>query len=205
MEWSKVSFGKTSKGEESGLYTYTNKSGMSIKLSDYGASLISVIVKDADGRERDVVLGYDDVSGYEKDTLFLGATVGRNANRIGGASFEIAGKFYELEKNDNGNNLHSGSDFYSKRLWKVEKTEENSITFSLKSSHMDQGYPGNLKAEVKYTLTDENEIIIEYRASADRDTIINLTNHRYFNMDGHNSGSVLGQLVWIDADRYNRY
>ncbi len=202
MECSKVGFGRTSKGEETGLYTFANKSGMRMAVSDYGATLISVVVKGADGRERDVVLGYDDVSGYEDGTLFLGATVGRNANRIGGAVFEIAGKKYELEKNDNANNLHSGSDFYGKRLWRVEKTEENSITFSLRSPHMDQGYPGNLKAEVAYTLTDENEIIIEYRAAADRDTIINLTNHSYFNMDGHNSGSVLGQLVWIDADRY---
>lgn len=203
MSYSKTGFGKTGKGEDTVLYTFENANGMQMKVTDYGASLVSVIVKDKEGNLRDVVLGYDDAAGYENDNnLFFGAIVGRNANRIGGASFVINGKRYELVKNNNGNNLHSGPDYFMKRSWKVEKAEENSITFSLFSPHMDQGYPGNVTIYVTYTLTEDNEIRIEYEACPDEDTVLNMTNHSYFNLDGHAAGSVLEQKVWIDADAY---
>ena len=203
MSFKKRGFGKTKNGTETYLYTYENAGGMQMCVTDYGASLVSVIVKDKDGNSRDVVLGYDDAAGYENDEgVFFGAIVGRNANRIGGAAFSINGTDYELYKNDNGNNLHSGPDFFMKRSWKVERAEENSITFSLFSPHMDQGYPGDVTIYVTYTLTDENEIRIEYEATPEMDTILNMTNHSYFNMDGQDAGSALEQKIWIDADAF---
>lgn len=197
-------FGKTSEGKEAVLYTFTNKNNTSMSVSDYGATLVSVVVEDKERNLCDVVLGYDNASGYEKGGSFFGAIVGRNANRIGSASFELNGKEYKLEKNDNENNLHSGLDFYSKRMWNVEKTEEDSITLSLLSEDGDQGYPGNVKIEVTYTLTDENEVVISYQATPDADTILNLTNHSYFNLDGHASGSILKQKIWLDAEEFTR-
>lgn len=204
MSYAKTVFGTTKHGEETWLYTFTNQAGMQMKVTDYGAILQGIIVKDKDGKEVDVVLGYDDAKGYEEGTVFLGAVVGRSANRIGGASFELNGKTYELCKNDHGNNLHSGLDFYHNRIWKVEKAEENSITFSLFSPNMDQGYPGEVTIYTTYTLTEDNEIQIAYEACPSEDTILNLTNHSYFNLDGHGSGSVLTQKVWINADVYTR-
>ena len=202
MNCQKEVFGVTKKGEQAYLYTFTNASGMQMKVSDYGAVLVSVIVKDRDGKEKDVVLGYDNVTGYEEDTLFLGAIVGRNANRIGGASFVLQDMEYKLSVNDNDNNLHSGPEFYSKRMWKTEEVTDASITLSLFSQHLDQGYPGNVTVYVTYTLNDDNEVQIAYKASPDMDTIINMTNHSYFNMDGHDAGDVLEQKVWINAEAF---
>lgn len=126
-------FGATVKGDETKLYTLTNKNGMEIAVSDYGATLVQVIVPDKEGKPCDVVLGYDEAAGYEEGDLFFGAIVGRSANRIGGASFELNGVTYQLEKNDNGNNLHSGMDFYNQRMWKVKETADDHITFELDS------------------------------------------------------------------------
>lgn len=201
MDYQKEVFGNIQNGEAH-LYTFENANGMKMKVSDMGAILVSVVIKDKNGKETDVVHGYDHPSDYEGETVFFGATVGRNANRIGGASFELDGVRYELTKNDNDNNLHSGLDFYRDRIWNVEQVTAHSITLSLFSPHMDQGYPGNVTIYVTYTLTDDNEIQIEYKAEPDADTIINMTNHSYFNLDGHDSGSVLEQKVWIDADAY---
>lgn len=197
-------FGVTSKGEAATLYTITNKSGMSISVTDFGAALVSVTAPDRSGKPVDVVLGYDDVKGYEEGTVFFGATVGRNANRIGKASLEINGVTYQLEKNDNGNNLHSGMDFYNKRMWEVRSKNYESVTFSLHSADGDQGYPGALDMEVKYTLTNDNGVKIEYYSVPSEDTVINMTNHSYFNMNGHDSGEVLGQEVQIAAKYFTR-
>lgn len=202
MSYQKTDFGRIKSGENTVLYTFQNASGMQMRVTDFGAILVSVIVKDKEGKELDVVQGYESAAEYEADTLFMGAVIGRCTNRIKGAVFELNGKTYELHKNDNGNCLHSGPDFYGKRIWKVEEVENNSITFSMFSPHMDQGYPGNVTIYVTYTLNDENEIQIEYKASPDMDTLLNMTNHSYFNLDGHDAGSVLRQKVWIDADVY---
>jgi len=197
-------FGTTSKGEAAKLYIFANANGAEMAVSDYGATLVSVIVPDRDGNPCDVVLGYDEAQRYEKGTYFFGATVGRSANRIGAAAFTLNGTEYQLTANDNGNNLHSGSDFYNMRMWKVEECGENSIRLSLFSPDGDQGYPGNLEIEVMYTLTNENEIQIAYQAKPDQDTIVNLTNHSYFNLSGHASGSILDQTVWMDANVFTR-
>lgn len=203
MSCRKTEFGKTKNGKNTYLYTFVNSSGMQMKISDYGAILVSVIVKDREGKELDVVLGYDSARDYEEDGLYLGYIVGRCANRISGASFELNGTTYELCRNDNGkNNHHSGPDFYGKRIWNVEEVTENAITLSLFSPHMDQGYPGNVTVYTTYTLTEDNEIQIEYKAEPDEDTLINLTNHSYFNLNGHDAGTVLDHKVWINADMY---
>lgn len=198
-------FGQNKKGEEASLYTFTNKNGMMIGVTDLGATLHSVLTPDKDGNLCDVVLGYDDAQGYENGGgTFFGATVGRNANRIAGGRFTLNGKEYLLDKNNDGNNLHSGLDYYSFRIWDVKKTTDNSITFSLHSPDGDQGYPGELDIEVTYTLTDENAVWIDYYAVPKEDTIVNLTNHSYFNLDGHASGDVLEQEIWLNADTFTR-
>lgn len=203
MAITKSEFGKTKKNEAASLYTITNANGMKAIVSDFGAVLVSLFVPDKDGKLRDVVWGYDKVLGYENNGVYLGSTIGRNANRIGKAKYTLNGKEYELEKNDGQNNLHGGFDGYNARMWQCELNEDdNAVTFTLESKDMDQGFPGNAKIAVTYILTDDNEIKITYKASADKDTIFNMTNHSYFNLDGETSDSVLEHEVFIDADAY---
>ena len=177
---------------------------MSASITNYGAALVKLNVPDKEGKLRDVVLGYDDVTGYEKGGGSFGAPVGRNANRIGGAVITIQDKTYELEKNDNGNNLHSGTTYYNKRIWNVGEKTDSKIEFVLHSPDGDQGYPGTLDMHVTYELTEDNELRLIYDAVPDQDTIINMTNHSYFNLDGHDSGNVLKELVTLDADYFTR-
>ena len=201
----KSDFGKTKDGKQAFLYTLTNKNGMVVKVSELGAVLVEVHVPDRDGVFEDVVLGYDNVAQYEVNKPSFGGLVGRHANRIAKASFTLNGVTYSLEQNSGQNNLHSGSFGYQRRLWKGEIKEdgENScVEFSFYSPDMDQGFPGNLEVKVAYTLTDKNALQLSYYAVSDADTILNLTNHAYFNLAGHASGDVLSQMVWIDADYF---
>jgi aldose 1-epimerase len=205
MSIKKHSFGKTKDGKEATLYTLINKNGMSVSFTDYGANIVNILVPDKNGKLDDVVLGYDNVRGYEINSPGYGSFIGRHANRIGGAVFVLNDKKYELEKNDGENNLHSGFKSYNKFLYEVETFEEedaDSIEFSRLSPDMEQGFPGNLDISVTYTLTDDNELVIEYLAVSDKDTVVNLTNHSYFNLAGHNSGSVLNQKVILEADKF---
>lgn len=197
-------FGTTAEGKAVHLYILTNEAGMSAAITDFGAALVKLEVPDKDGVKRDVVLGYDDAAGYAEGTCFFGAPVGRNANRIGGASVEINGVLYELEKNDNGNNLHSGTDFYNIRMWQAAELADDRIVFLLHSENGDQGYPGTVDIRVTYELTEENEIRFLYDAVPDQDTVINMTNHSYFNLNGHDSGDILGHTVTLDADFFTR-
>ena len=199
----KRKFGKNKATKETNLYIFENANGMKMEVTDLGATLVRLLVPDKKGVLRDVVLGYDGAWEYENGSgTFFGATVGRNANRIGKAEIVINGARYELDKNDGDNNLHSGLDFYSFRVWDVKNIGENNITFSLNSPDMDQGYPGEVQIDVTYTLTEDNQVRIDYLAVPEEDTIINLTNHSYFNLDGHDSGNVLAQQMWIDADSF---
>lgn len=197
----KRDFGMTAAGVQAALYTLTNKNGMEVSVTDFGAALVNVIVADREGNPRDVVLGYDDVSGYENGNAFFGAIVGRNANRIQGAAFKLNGKQYMLEANEKGNNLHSGPDFYNKRFWEVKKETSSSITFALFSPDKDQGYPGDLRIEVTYMLTEENELKIMYKCIPSEDTVINMTNHSYFNLNGEGREDIRNHEVWINADQ----
>ena len=203
MSITKSSFGKTKDGREATLYTLENKNGMKVTVSDFGAVIVNIIVPDRNGNFEDVALGYDSVTGYEVNGPGYGSFIGRHANRIGGAQFTIDGKTYELAKNDNGvNNLHSGPLGYNKVFYDVETYEDDecvSVELSRLSPDGEQGFPGNLNVTVTYTLTDDNDLTIEYFADSDKPTVINLTNHTYFNLAGQASGSVLDQEVWINS------
>ena len=199
----KQGFGTTKDGKEASLYTLSNKNGMEISVTDYGAHLVSVLVPDKDGKKRDVVLGFDSVTGYETDGSHFGATIGRNGNRIAGAAFELHGKTYQMAKNENGNNLHSGPDGYDYRLWNVEEADDSAVTFVLMSPDGDQGFPGNFEVSVTYTLTDENAVEIHYEGSCDQDTVVNMTNHSYFNLAGHDAGSIENQTLILKAEQFS--
>ena len=195
-------FGQNSRGEAATMYRFENARGMVMEVTDFGATLFSVLVPTAQG-PLDVVLGYDDPSGYEGPSgTFFGATVGRNANRIAGGRFSLGGRDYRLAVNNGPNNLHSGLDFYSFRIRQVKTVTDNAITFALHSPDGDQGYPGALDMEVTYTLTADNSIRIDYYGIPQAETLVNMTNHSYFNLNGHDSGSVLNHTVWLDADHY---
>lgn len=205
MKITQKSFGKTKQGEEATLYTITNNNGMKVSFTDFGAHIVDILVPDVKGNLADVNLGFDSLAGYEENGPGFGAFIGRHANRIGGATFEINGKVFELEKNDGANNLHSGPKGYNKFMYETEVYEDEdiaSIEFSRLSPHMEQGFPGNLDITVTYSLTEANELVIEYLAVSDRDTIVNLTNHSYFNLSGHNSGTVLDHKLWIKANQF---
>lgn len=205
MEITQKSFGKTSKGEEATLFTITNSNGMKVSLTNYGANVVSIIVPDKNGNYTDVALGFENIAGYEENGPGFGSFIGRHANRIGGAKFELNGKVYELDKNDGENNLHSGFLGYNKVMYDAEYYEDGdiiSVEFSRLSPHMEQGFPGNLDVSVTYSLTEDNELVIEYHAVSDKDTIVNFTNHSYFNLSGHDSGSILDHKVWIKANQF---
>jgi len=199
-------FGNTSDGKKVELFTLINDNGVSASFTNLGAVWVSMLVPDAAGKFADVVLGYDSVHKYEQNIPHFGAPIGRNANRIREASFELNGKKYYLAKNSgNGNNLHSGPDYFKTRIWNVETTEDDigsKVIFSLVSPDGDQGYPGNLEITISYTLTPDNSIIIEYRGVSDQDTIFNFTNHSYFNLAGHQAETILKQEVMIDSDYF---
>lgn len=200
----KKSFGKTNDGTECSLYSFTNKNNVTMAVTDFGATLVSVIVPDKDGVLRDVVLGYDSPQEYIDNTCYFGTVIGRNGNRIDKGRFEINGKTYQMAVNDNENNLHSGPDGFDIRRWEVKLVDEekNSIMFLLFSPDGDQGFPGNFQIAVTYTLTDDNEIVLHYEGHSDADTVANLTNHSYFNLNGHDSGSVEELTLMIAADAY---
>ena len=196
-------FGIGKSEEAVSLYRFENKNGMVMEVTDFGATLYSLIVPDKDGNLVDVVLGYDSPQGYMGPSgTGFGATIGRNGNRIGKAQFTLNGKSYKLDENNNGNNLHSGLDYYHYRKWNVKAVEENSITLSLHSPDGDQGYPGTFNVDVTYTLTDDNELCIEYYGVPDADTVVNMTNHSYFNLDGHASGNILEHVLWVNSDGF---
>lgn len=202
MDMKQSVFGKTTSGETVTQYEISNKNGMSIRLIDYGAILVSVRIPAGNGNMKDVVLGYDDMKGYEMNPPHFGAVIGRGANRIENGTFRLNGTVYQLGKNNNGNNLHSGPDLYEHRIWNVTKAVDRQVTFTLCSPAMDQGFPGTLEISVTYELTDENEVILHYTGSADEDTVVNMTNHSYFNLSGHEDPSIMNHTVWINADSF---
>ena len=195
-------FGITKKGEQASLYTLKNSNHVTMKVTDYGATLVSLLVPSKDGQLKDVVLGYDNVTGYEEHTCYFGATIGRNGNRIKDSRFTIDGKEYKIDENENHNNLHSGKNGFNSVIWEVREHTDNSITFYHYSTEEEQKFPGNMQITVTYTITEDNTLHIVYNGKADADTIMNCTNHSYFNLNGHESGSVEGQILQILADAY---
>lgn len=199
----KESFGTSKSGEAVSVYTIANKNGASVRVTDYGAALVSIIVPDKNGTMQDVLLGYDNVTGYEEhNTCYFGAIIGRNGNRIANAEVTIDGVVYKLDQNDNENNLHSGVKGMDTVVWKVKEHKENSIVLTYTSVDLEQGFPGNMEVEVTYVLTDDCTVEIHYQAVSDKDTVANFTNHAYFNLAGHASGNVLDQELMICASNY---
>ena len=184
------------------LFTLKNSKGMTVKLTNYSGAVVSILVPDKDGNVDDVVLGYDDLDGYVKGTSSQGALVGRYANRIANAKFTLNGEEIQLRANEGTNCLHGGIVGYNKRVWTVDETTDNSVTFGYFSPDGEENFPGNLKVTCKYTLTEDNELKLEYNGKSDADTILNMTNHSYFNIGGIHSGSVLSQVVQINAETY---
>jgi aldose 1-epimerase len=203
MKATKKTFGYTDEKEEVFLYTIENKNGMRMAVTDYGAILVSLFVPDKEGNQKDVVLGYDDLEAYKTNFDMLGTTVGRNVNRIKEGKFEIDGEFYQLDINENGNNIHSHMDRgFHKVLWKPQMIADNSITLFYHSPDGENGFLGNLDISITYTLTESNGLILSYYGISDKKTLINLTNHSYFNLAGYETGDILDTLVWINADCY---
>lgn len=195
-------FGVTKTGETVKQYTLENASGMKAVVLNLGAVLKELYVPDRDKNLLDVVWGYEDAAHYEVNKPNFGATIGRTANRIGRGQVEIGGVTYEMEKNNGENNLHGGYPGYHIRMWKGIIADDNKVEFSLVSPDGDQGLPGNAKVTVSYKLTNENELQISYKGTADKDTVMSMTNHSYFNLEGQASDSVLEHQVWLSADAF---
>ncbi len=199
----KENFGTTPDGEKVSLYTLKNNRGASISVSDFGALLVRVCVPDREETLRDVVLGYDDIDEYISGSGCFGAVIGRCGNRTANARFQLNGITYHLTQNENGNNLHSGPDSYDKRMWTVSEAADQEVSFELISPDKDQGFPGCLKLTVTYSLTDDNCVKIHYQGICDQDTVVNMTNHSYFNLNGADSGTTVeDHLLKIYADTY---
>ncbi len=183
------------------LYVLENACGASVSITDYGARVVSLLMPDAAGTLNDVVLGYDSVAGYALDQNFTGATCGRVANRIGGGAFVLSGKRYELSRNEGENTLHGGRIGFDRALWDADFFCGR-LRFVYASPDGEEGFPGACTAEVTYELTDDNALRIEFVATAAADTLVALTNHSYFNLDGRFSGSVLDHRLLLDADAF---
>ncbi len=189
----------TKDGKDVFLFTMSNSKGLTAKITNFGGIIQSLIYKDTD-----VVLGRDSLSEYEENDGSYGALIGRNSNRIQNAEFTLNGKKYILEKNNNGNNLHSGSVGLRNRVWGAESIdkEEPSLVLTYLSPDGDDGFPGNLNVTVTYTVTTQNSLKIHYEATSDADTIVNMTNHSYFNLNGHDSGTTDNHTLTLNCDFY---
>lgn len=197
-------FGVCKDGRMAYLYTICNNNGMSAKITDYGATIVSLYVKDKEGELRDVVLGYDTLAEYENGAAYFGAAIGRCANRIRHGLFSLEGETVQLNCNDGENHLHGGFAGFDKKVWSAEQTDENSLKLTLFSPDGDEHYPGNLIACVRYTITEDNALEMSYSTFSDRKTICNMTNHSYFNLSGQDSDSILEHELRISANEITK-
>lgn len=186
------------------LFTLTNSQGMEVKVTNYGAIITSIKVPDREGSLADVTLGYDDVADYINavDKPYFGAVVGRYGNRIANGKFTIDGQEYTLATNNGPNSLHGGIIGFDKVVWDAEPTGDNGVKLTYLAKDNEEGYPGNLTATVTYTLTEDNEIVVDYHATTDKATPVNLTQHAYFNLKGEGEGTILDHELMINADHY---
>lgn len=211
MEVKKEFFGKTTDGQNVDIYTLTNKSGMKVKIINYGATVVSLTAPDRNGKFEDVVLGYDNIEGYEADKSYFGSIVGRYGNRIGKGKFKLDGKEYQLSINNGENHLHGGTIGFNKKVWEVIGYSDikynnlmggSFITMKYISKDGEEGYPGTVELTVNYTLSKDNELSINYTALSDKNTIINPTHHSYFNLTGDPNKTILDHELMIDADNF---
>jgi aldose 1-epimerase len=201
----KAAFGKLPDGTEIESYTLYNSRGASAKVITYGATLTELYVPDRHGKMGDVVLGFDDLPGYLGQHPYFGGTIGRYANRIAKGKFTLDAKEYQLAINNGPNSLHGGQIGFNRRVWKAEELKDRdgaAVRFSYLSKDGEENYPGNLKVSVTYTLTNTNELKLQYAAETDKDTVLNLTNHSYFNLSGTDTGTILKYILYINADKY---
>src|SRR6266480_1641524 len=200
----KESFGEVD-GKPVELYTLTNRKGAEAKITTYGATVVSLKVPDRNGKSDDIVLGFDNIDGYLQGTSFFGATIGRYGNRIAKGRFTLNGVEYKLATNNEPNHLHGGNKGFDKVIWNAKPFNVKGgagLALNYLSHDGEEGYPGNLSVTVSYTLTDNNELKISYAATTDKDTVVNLTHHSYFNLAGQGSGDVLNHQLMINADRF---
>ncbi|WP_439882565.1 aldose epimerase family protein [Pontibacter sp. MBLB2868] len=203
MKITKEPFGKAPNGEEVSLYTLTNKNGVEVKITNYGAIVTSIVTPDKNGKMGDITLGFDKVDGYIPNDPHFGGIVGRYANRIAKGKFSVDGQEYTLATNNAPNHLHGGITGFDRVVWQAEELpEQNAIQLTYLSKDMEEGYPGNLKAVVTYTLTDDNGLKIDYEATTDKATPVNLTNHSYFNLSAGQDKDILNDVVQINADKF---
>lgn len=185
------------------IYTLTNEKGAEVRIMNYGGIVVSIKTPDRNGTPADIVLGFDSLSGYiANPSPFFGALVGRYANRIAHARFTLDGVQYKLEDNDHGNTLHGGTHGLDKSVWTPRQLPDGGLELTVTSKDGDEGFPGNLKVTVVYHLTDANELKIDYSATTDKDTVVNFTNHSYFNLKGAGEGDILSHRISINSDRF---
>ncbi len=198
-----ASFGATQAGVQVHIYTLTNKDGLEARITNYGGIVVSLKTPDRNGAMADVVLGFDSLAGYVSNpSPYFGALIGRYGNRIAHARFTLDGVQYKLAANNGENSLHGGTRGFDKVVWTPRELPDGGLELTYSSKDGEEGYPGNLKATVSYHLTDANELRIEYAAVTDKDTVLNLTNHSYFNLKGAGSGDILHHQIAINADRF---
>jgi aldose 1-epimerase len=198
-------FGKMPDGTAVEKYTLRNSTGMQATVITYGGTLQSLLVPDKNGKTEDVVLGFDDLDGYLKGTSFFGATIGRYGNRLANGQFSLDGKTYQVPQNDKTNALHGGTQGFDKHVWKAESVKDKGwvgVKLTYVSPDGEMGFPGTLKTEVTYSLNEKNELRIQYHATTDKPTVLNLTNHSYFNLAGAGNGDILDQVAMIKAAHY---
>lgn len=198
-------FGTTTDGKPVEIYTLRNANGVEARVTNYGGIIVSLKVPDRNGKLDDVVLGYDSISGYLKESPYFGALIGRYGNRIAKGHFTLDGQTYTLPINNAPNSLHGGLKGFDKVVWHAEpfdSTGKRGLVFTYTSADGEEGYPGTLQARVTYTLNDDNELIFDYHATTDKATPVNLTQHSYFNLAGAGKGDILKEVVTIDADRF---
>lgn len=201
----KNAFGKTAEGQSVDLYVLTNKNGVEAAITNYGGTVVSLKVPDVNGKLDDVLLGYDKVTDYAAGKSYFGAIIGRYGNRIAHGKFSIGSATYTLPKNDGDNTLHGGLVGFNKRLWAAKDVSGGDgevLELTYVSKDGEEGFPGNLSSKVVYTLTDQNELKIEYSATTDKETVVNLTNHAYFNLAGQGNGDILQHRLQIHASRF---
>jgi aldose 1-epimerase len=198
----KKSFGTTPEGKEVTEFTLSNKSGVSLSVINYGGIITRLRVPDRKGVLEDIVLGYDSLSGYVKDSPYFGAIVGRYGNRIANGKFTLDGKEYTLAQNNDGQHLHGGVKGFDKVFWNIEEAGANKLKLTYRSKDMEEGYPGNLSIEVTYALTDADELKISYTATTDKKTIVNLTQHSYFNLSGNARRDIHDHELTLYSDKF---
>jgi galactose mutarotase-like enzyme len=199
VKMTKTPFGTMPDGTKVELFTMTTPKGISAAITNYGGIVVSLKTPDKAGKSGDIVLGFEDLKGYLQDEPYFGALIGRYANRIAKAKFTLDGKEYKLAANDNGNSLHGGKKGFDKVVWKA-KAKDGELTLTYESKDGEEGYPGTLKAKVVYTLSANGELKIDYSATTNKNTVLNLTNHSYFNLAG--SGDILGNELTLAASKY---